>query len=77
MSYLWIVNGNEFLRRLQRIGRERGIAVRFDQERGKGSHGTLYFGDRRATLKDRRAEIRPGLLHAMLRQLGLGERDLK
>ena len=73
----WRVNGNELLRRLQRLGRERGVAVRFDQERGKGSHGTLYFGDRRTTLKDRRAEIRPGLLHAMLRQLGLSERDLR
>lgn len=71
------MNGNELVRRLQRLGRERGIAVRFDQERGKGSHGTLYFGDRRTTLKDRRAEIRPGLLHAMLRQLGLSERDLR
>jgi hypothetical protein len=27
-------------------------------------------------MKDRRKEIRPGLLHAMLRQLGLTERDL-
>jgi len=71
------VNGNELLRKLQRLGRERGIAVHFDQERGKGSHGTLYFGDRRTTLKDRRTEIRPGLLHAMLRQLGLNEQDLR
>lgn len=70
------MNGHEFLRKLQRLGRERGVSVRFDQERGKGSHGTLYYGDRRTTLKDRRAEIRPGLLHAMLRQLGLNERDL-
>jgi mRNA interferase HicA len=53
------------------------VAVRFDQERGKGSHGTLYFGDRRTTLKDRRAEIRPGLLHAMLQQLGLREQNLR
>jgi mRNA interferase HicA len=71
------VNGHELLRKLQRLGRERGVEVRFDQERGKGSHGTLYFGERRTTLKDRRAEIRPGLLHAMLRQLGLSERDLR
>jgi hypothetical protein len=28
-------------------------------------------------LKDRRAEIAPGLLHAMLRPLGLSERDLR
>jgi mRNA interferase HicA len=72
-----LVNGNELRRKLQRLGRERGVEVRFDQERGKGSHGTLYFGDRRTTLKDRRAEIRPGLLHAMLSQLGLTERDLR
>jgi mRNA interferase HicA len=71
------VNGHELLRKLQRLGRERGVAVRFDQERGKGSHGTLYFGDRRTTLKDWRTEIRPGLLHAMLQQLGLHERDLR
>jgi len=71
------VNGHEFVRKLQRLGRERGVVVRFDQERGKGSHGTLYFGDRRTILKDRRAEIRPGLLHAMLRHLGLSEQDLR
>jgi predicted RNA binding protein YcfA (HicA-like mRNA interferase family) len=70
------VNGHEFFRRLQRLGRERGVAVRFVEERGKGSHGTVYYGDHRTTLKDRRAEIGEGLLNAMLRQLGLTKRDL-
>ena len=70
------MTGTELLRCLRRLGNERGVAVRFNEERGKGSHGTLYFGDRFAVLKDRRAEIAPGLLHAMLRQLGLRERDL-
>ena len=65
------MTGNELLRRLRRLGSRRGVVVRFDEERGKGSHGTLYFGERFTVLKDRRAEIRPGLLHAMLRQLGL------
>jgi mRNA interferase HicA len=51
--------------------------MRFNEERGKGSHGNLYFGDRFAVLKDRRAEIASGLLHAMLRQLGLNQRDLR
>ena len=70
------MNGAEFIRRIRRLGRERGVPVEFDERRGKGSHGTLYFGDRFTVIKDRRAEIRPGLLHAMLRQLGLSERDL-
>ena len=71
------MTGNELLRRLRKLGRERGVAVRFAEERGKGSHGTLCFGDRATVLKDRRAEIGRGLLHATLRQLGLTERDLR
>ena len=47
------MTGNELLRRLRRLGNERGVAVRFNEERGKGSHGTLYFGDRFTVLKDR------------------------
>jgi mRNA interferase HicA len=70
------MNGNELYRRLQKIGRQRGVEVGLEAERGKGSHGTLRFGDRYTVMKDRRKEIRPGLLHAMLRQLGLTERDL-
>lgn len=71
------MTGSELLRRLKRLGRERGIPVEFVEERGKGSHGTLCFGERATVMKDRRSEIGPGLLHSMLRQLGLNERDLR
>jgi len=64
------------LRKLNRLARARGIDIRIDEERGKGSHITIYFGGRFTVVKDRRKEIGPGLLHAMLRQLGLSERDL-
>jgi len=70
------MTGNEFLRRIQRLGRTHNIAVRFDQRHGKGSHGTLHYGNRKTTLKDLRQEIGTGLLHAMLAQLGLSRRDL-
>jgi hypothetical protein len=43
---------------------------------GKGSHGRLYYGNRFTTLKDRRKEIGPGLLKAMLDQLGLPKADI-
>jgi len=71
-----LMTGNEFLRRINRLGREWGIVVRFDQRHGKGSHGTLHLGSRKTTLKDLRKEIGTGLLHAMLGQLGLSRRDL-
>ena len=71
------MNGHEFQRLIERLGRERGVAVLFDQRHGKGSHGTLRYGDRKTTLKDRRKEIGPGLLIAMLKQLGLKKSDLR
>jgi mRNA interferase HicA len=69
------MTGNEFLRRISRLGRERDVAVRFDQRHGKGSHGTLHYGSAKTTLKDLRKEIGPGLLLAMLSQLGLGRHE--
>ena len=54
------MDGNELMRRLRKLGRDRGVPVRFDKERGKGSHGTLYFGNRFTVVKDRRKEIRLG-----------------
>lgn len=70
------MTGGEFVRRVRRVGRDRGVAVRFEARPGKGSHGRVYFGERFATVKDRRKEIDTGLLAAMLRQLGLGREDL-
>jgi mRNA interferase HicA len=49
--------------------------VRFEPH-GKGSHGRLYYGDRFATLKDRKKEIGKGLLKAMCPQLGIHPDDL-
>jgi len=71
------MTGAEFIRRVRRIGRERGLAVEFDERRGKGSHGTLYFADRATVVKDRKKELGAGLLNDMLKQLGLTRADLK
>ncbi len=71
------MRGQEFERRIRNLGRQRGVFVAFDGAHGKGSHGRLYFGDRFTTLKDRRKEIGPGLLTAMLDQLGLKRDDIE
>ena len=71
-----VMTGREFLRRVKRLGRSRGIAVRFDQRHGKGSHATLHYGNRKTTVKDLQKEIGMGLLRDMLGQLGLSRRDL-
>lgn len=51
--------------------------VSFEAGYGKGSHGRLYYGERFTTLKDRRKEIGPGLLKAMLDQLGIDKDSLE
>ena len=42
---------------------------------GAGSHGTLYAGERRTTVKDRKKEIGTGLLAKMLTDLGIDKDD--
>ncbi len=71
------MKGAEFIDRVRRLGKARGVNVTFDQHHGKGSHGTLRYGDRKTTVKDRRKDIGPGLLQAMLRQLGLNKDDIR
>lgn len=65
------MKGAEFLRKLKGLARSRGVPVAFDKKHGKGSHGTLYYGERRTTLKDLKKDIGKGLLAAMLSDLGL------
>jgi len=48
--------------------------VRWVAERGKGSHGTLYFGDRKAIVPA--GELKRGTLRAICRQLAIDPDDL-
>ena len=73
----WIGEGRQFIERVVEVGRQRGVPVRIDMKRGKGSHLMLHYGDRKTIVKDRRKELGPGLLVAMLRQLGLTDRDVR
>ena len=78
MSYYLHVTGRQFIGRVREIGRARGMDVRIDTMRGKGSHVLLLYGDNHRTIvKDRRKELGAGLLSAMIRQLGLQRSDFE
>jgi len=77
MCAILTMTGSEFEKRIKNLGRRHGVPVSFDRGPGKGSHGRLYYGNRFTTLKDRRKEIGPGLLNAMLGQLGLTKEDME
>ena len=67
------MNGDEFIKKVKKHGKMNNVAVRFDCKQGKGRHGTLYYGDRKTTVKH--GEIGPGLLAALLKQLGIQKED--
>ncbi len=69
------MNGRQFISKVRRIARQEGLTVRFVAKEGAGSHGTLYLGDRKTTVKDRKKEISTGLLAKMLKDLGISPRD--
>jgi mRNA interferase HicA len=71
------LKGSEFVSRVQKVARGKGIHTEYRAERGKGSHGTLYFGSRRTIVRNLKDELKTGTLHAMLKQLGLKRKDLE
>lgn len=70
------MKGAELIKKVRALGRRWKVPVWFDTRRGKGSHGSLYFGARRTTIKDRKQEIGRGLLADMPRQLAIRKDDL-
>lgn len=70
------MNGAEFIRRARKLGKAKGVDVRFDETHGKGSHGRLYYGEKFTTVKDRKKELGTGLFHAMCAQLGIDPKEL-
>jgi hypothetical protein len=65
------------VRRIQALGRERGVEVQWTTHRGKGSHGLLYYGSEMTTVRNLKDEIDKRAYHKMLKQLRLSERDFE
>ena len=70
------MTGNEFIRKVKKLGRKNSVAVQFVARRGKGSHGTLFYGIRFTVVRNPKDEFKTGTLHAMLAQLELRLEDL-
>ena len=71
------MNGQEFLKRLRRLGKANGVKVQYDGKPGKGSHGRVYYGAAFTTIKNPTKEIGSGLLSKMLKDLQLTKDDLR
>ena len=67
------MNGRQFVRHVRKWARDRDLDVRFIASEEPGSHGTLYVGNQKTTVKDRKKEIGKGLLNKMLTDLGIAK----
>jgi len=70
------VTGNEFIRKVKALGKSRGIVVKLNASRGKGSHQTLYLGNTFTLVRNPKDELKTGTFHAMCSQLGIKPGDL-
>lgn len=70
------MKGSEFIKKVKALGKRKKVVVRLDAKRGKGSHMTLYYGERVTIMRNLKDEIKTGTFHAMLDQLGIDQRDL-
>jgi len=63
------MNRDQLIRHLRQRARKQGKTLIVDRQHGKGSHWTVYVGDRFTTLADR--EFRPSLRRQITQTLGL------
>ncbi|MGI9434535.1 MAG: type II toxin-antitoxin system HicA family toxin [Geminicoccaceae bacterium] len=70
------MTAQEFLRRLRKLARKRGLDLIVNASRGKGDHSRLTLGDKVSYLPGMKGEIRTGTLRAICRHLGIKEKDL-
>ena len=70
------MTAQEFLRRLRKLARKRGLPLVVNASRGKGDHSRLKLGDKVSYLPGMKGEIRTGTLRAICHQLGIEEKDL-
>ncbi len=71
------MKGSEFVRKLKALGHKQRVEVKIEQRRGKGSHSTLFYGDRFTIIRNLKDELKTGTFKAMLKQLGVNEDDLR
>ena len=70
------MKGNEFIKRIQKLAKRRGLECSWHPDKGKGSHGILKMGGYRTTVRNPKDELKTGTYHGMIKQLGLTEKDL-
>ena len=71
------MTGNEFIKRVKKLAKAKGLEVSIEKSRGKGSHITLYYDENFTIIRNLKDELKTGTYKAMLKQLGIQEDEFK
>ncbi len=71
------MKGIDFIRKIKKLAKQRGLRCSVDKKRGKGSHVTLYLDNNRTTVRNPKDELKKGTLSAMIKQLGLNHQEIQ
>ncbi|MBL1293035.1 MAG: type II toxin-antitoxin system HicA family toxin [Thiotrichales bacterium] len=63
------MNREQFIKEARKTAKTNGVDFRIDKKRGKGSHITIYYGDKFATVPN--GELKRGTLAAIRKQLNI------
>lgn len=67
------MNTREFIRKLRRQARKRSIDFDIKDHESKGSHRTVYLGDRKTTVPWTTNDLTVGTVRGVLKQLGVDD----
>lgn len=65
------MTGKDFINRVRTLAKEKGEYFSVEKKRGKGSHQTIYYGNRKTIIRNPKDELKTGTLEAMKKQLGI------
>ncbi|MCB2009756.1 MAG: type II toxin-antitoxin system HicA family toxin [Geminicoccaceae bacterium] len=66
----------EFIRRLRKLARRKGVEFLFDKAAGAGSHGRVWFDGRVSTLIVDKRELKSGTMRSICERLGVDPDEL-
>ena len=71
------MKGSEFIKKVKKLAKAKGLKFEIDSSRGKGSHITLYYGEKYTVVRNLKDELKTGTYKAMLNQLGIKENEFR
>jgi len=70
------MTGLQFIKRVRKLARAKGLTFEVNRERGKGSHVTICYADRYTILRNPKDELKTGTYRAMLKQLDIDRSEI-